>query len=362
MRAGKTTGNTTGGWKRPWRWLVLAALGCMGAAPAFADSFDLWRFATPAGTRSERADALLFTDATPTRFTTYGLYRPMRSSGDPARDFADEWQASVADHLKLTSELKSETVDWPGGWKFTLGAAKAWSPGARNFVALLGVYTGHGRKLSVVIQYNDDISRPQVDAFLASLSPATPGAGPAEATVATQSPAGAPALTAQEWYHSAANYSHWGSKFSGAQIAAINSQGYAKWAYRLHDDGSYDFSSEFWTMSRDAEYWFVEESGRWSTHGDTLELVPRKAARILRDRDGRQQGGAQALTPEPASYRYAFQYLSGMQRWYLVLIPTSGAETRRDGTRQNIPDYGPGYRYGPRPRCEQRPRPADCKG
>ena len=51
-----------------------------------------------------------------------------------------------------------------------------------------------------------------------------------------------------------------------------------------------------------------------------------------------------------------------MQRRYLVLIPLSGADTRRDGTRDNFPEYGAGYRYGLRPRCEQRPKPADCNG
>lgn len=146
------------------------------------------------------------------------------------------------------------------------------------------------------------------------------------------------------------------------QIAAINNQGNARWYYRFLPDGRYTFTSEFWSMSKSRDYWFVEESGTWSQAGDILSLRPTRAQRILRDRDGRAQGAAQAVALEPASYRYAFQYLSGMQRWYLVLMPTSGQDTRRDGSRSSVPDYGMAYRYGPRPYCEQRPKPTDCRG
>lgn len=343
-----------------WRLVLILLLAFAGAGAANAETFDLMRFNAPAGTRVERADALTFADSTPTIFTTYGIYRATRSSGDPARDFADEWQATVANRLRVTGELKTETVDWPGGWKMTMGAAKVWSEGSRNFVSLLSVFTGYGVKITAVVEYNDDVSRPKIDAFLASLQPQVPaGQG---TTVATGSDAGAPELTSQEWYHSVANYSHWGTYFNRSQIAAINNQGSARWYYRFQPDGSYTFTSEFWSMSKSQDYWFVEESGTWSRAGDVLSLRPTRAQRLLRDRDGRAQGAAQAVALEPASYRYAFQYLSGMQRWYLVLMPVSGQDTNRDGSRSTIPDYGLAYRYGPRPRCEQRPRPSDCRG
>lgn len=71
----------------------------------------------------------------------------------------------------MTGELKTETVDRPGGWKMTMGAAKVWSESSRNFVSLLSVFTGHGVKITAVVEYNDDASRPKIDAFLASLQP-----------------------------------------------------------------------------------------------------------------------------------------------------------------------------------------------
>jgi hypothetical protein len=159
-----------------------------------------------------------------------------------------------------------------------------------------------------------------------------------------------------------ASYSTWGTHFSGLEVAKIGNQGSSKWFYRFAPDGSYEFTHEFWSLSRSNEIWTVEESGSYRQSADTIEVRPRQVHRVLRDRDGRPQGAPQALTPEPATYRYAFQYLSGMENWYLVLKPTSGRDTNRDGTRDEIPDHGQAYRYGPRPYCEQRPRPADCKG
>lgn len=340
---------------------LLAAL--VLSATARAERFDLATFAAPPGVRNVQPDAVSFTDATPTTFAVYGVYRSARGSGDPARDFADEWGMLVARSLRVTGDLKTETMDWPGGWKMTMGAARVWGEQARSFVALLSVFTGHGVKLSVLVNYNDDSYRPGIDRFLASVRLQTPEApASAPAGPARRDDAAAPALTAHEWYRSAANYSTWGTNFTGGEIAKIANQGTAKWYYRFAPDGTYTFTHEFWSLGRSNEIWYVEESGTYRQAAATLQLAPAQARRLVRDRSGRPLGEAHPLALEPTTYRYAFQYLSGMARWYLVLVPTDGQDTKRDGTRVTLPDYGAAYRYGPRPYCEQRPKPSDCKG
>jgi hypothetical protein len=106
---------------------IVCALAFVALAPLAvrAETFDLITFTPPPGTRAVQADAVSFTDATATTFAVYGVYRSAPGSGDPARDFADEWNMLVARHLRVDSELKSETVDWPGGWKMTMGAARS---------------------------------------------------------------------------------------------------------------------------------------------------------------------------------------------------------------------------------------------
>lgn len=88
------------------------------------------------------------------------MYRSARGSGDPVRDFADEWELMVARSLRVTGELKTEAIDWPAGWELTMGAAKVRSEQSRDFVALLSVFTGYGLKPSVLVHYNDESYRP----------------------------------------------------------------------------------------------------------------------------------------------------------------------------------------------------------
>ncbi|ODU98306.1 MAG: hypothetical protein ABT20_18205 [Rubrivivax sp. SCN 70-15] len=165
---------------RTLRRLVAMALVALVPWLARAETFDLVSFTPPPGARSTQADAVGFTDATPTTFAIYGVYRSAPGSGDAARDFADEWAMLVARSLRVTGDLKTETRDWPGGWKLTMGAARVWSEQARQFVALLSVFTGHGVKVSVLVNYNDDLYRPKIDRFLASLrlAPPEPAAAP----------------------------------------------------------------------------------------------------------------------------------------------------------------------------------------
>lgn len=349
---------------------VLLLLFASGGGTAAAESFDLVTFEGPSGSRQAGPEAVGYSESTATTFVTYAVYKSARSSGDPTRDFQDEWNLLMGRQYRLTSELKSGTTDWPGGWKLTMGTAKVWSEQQRNFVSVLSVFTGHGVKVSVLINYNDDLYKPKIDRFFASLrlqrpAPAALAPSPAMSSPpssAAQGGSSPPALTAQEWYHSEASYAQWGSNFTGTEIAKIGNQGSSKWAYRFLPDGTYTFVNEFWSMNKSNEYWAVEESGTYRLNDKTIQVMPKQARRILRDREGRQQGQAQALELESVTYRYAFQYLSGMQRWYLILMPESGRDTNRDGTRSSIADFGPAYRYGPRPYCEQRPKPADCKG
>ena len=323
---------------------VLLAVLALAAGVARAETFDLVTFDTPAGVRSRAAEALGFSDATPTTFVTYAVYKSAASSGDPARDFQDEWKLLLGQY-QLTSELKSGTTDWPGRWKLTTGAARVWSDQQRNFVALLNVFTGHGVKVSVLVNYNDDLYRPRIDKFLASIRVAAPAvvAAPAAPTPAPLSDSGAPlSLTSNEWYRSVG--STWAK------------DGYLRYRYRFLADGTYSFMKEWWSQYHHTDYWFIEESGRYRLDGNTIQLAPGKATKILRDKAGSQKAAAEPVPLEAATYRYAFRDL---QKSNLVLTPNSGQRTARDGQFSFAGD-GVSYYYEPPSRCEQRPTPADC--
>lgn len=327
--------------------LLLAVLA-LAAGTARAETFDLVTFDAPAGNRQAGPEVVAFSDSTPKTFVTYAVYKSAASSGDPARDFHDEWKLLMGQY-RLTSELKSGTIDWPGGWKLTMGTAKVWSEQTRNFVSVMSVFTGHGRKATVLINYNDDLYKPKIDKFFASIRVAPPAV--AAAPTAPAAPASAPAadsgapvsLTSNEWYRSTA--STWAK------------DGYLRYRYRFAADGSYSFMKEWWSQYHHTDYWFIEESGRYRLDGGTIQLAPSKAVKILRDKAGATRGKPEPVALEQATYRYRFEQLL---KPTLILTPVSGQQTDRDGKQFSFAGDGKSYYYEPPAPCEQRPAPADC--
>lgn len=171
-----------GGALRVWGFLLATALLLSGGA-AQAETWDLISFDPPAGQREAGPEAVGYTDATPTTFVTYAVYKSAGSSGDPARDFQDEWKLLMGQY-QLRSELKSGTRDWGGGWKLTMGVARVWGEQQRNFTSVLSVFTGHGVKASILVNYNDDRYKPAIDRFVASWRLTAPGSSPAAAPAA----------------------------------------------------------------------------------------------------------------------------------------------------------------------------------
>jgi hypothetical protein len=335
-------------------WFAVALL--LGAETASAETFDLTSFDAPAGSRQAGPDVVGYSESTSTTFVTYAVYKGARSSGDPTRDFQDEWKLLLGQY-RLTSELKSGTVDWSGGWKLTMGTAKVWGEQQRNFMSVLSVFTGHGVKVSVLINYNDDVYKPKIDRFFASLRLRAPEqaakapAVPASTTPASGSVASAPvqaagsanSLTSNDWYRSVA--STW------------DTSGYLRYRYRFLADGTYSFMKEWWSQYHHTDYWFIEESGRYAIEGGVIRIAPDRALKILRDKAGNQRGKSEAVPLEAVSYRYTFKDL---YKPTLILTPTTGRTTERDGQMFSFAGDGKSYYYEPPSRCEQRPAPADC--
>jgi hypothetical protein len=198
--------------------------------------------------------------------------------------------------------------------------------------------------------------KPKIDRFVASLrlrapeqvvaAPTAPkGTAQASGQVTTApvvTGGSMAALTAHEWYRSVA--STW------------DTSGYLRYRYRFLADGTYSFMKEWWSQYHHTDYWFIEESGRYRLDGNTIHLAPGKATKILRDKAGSQKAATEPFPLEAAAYRYAFRDLHKLN---LVLTPTSGQRTARDGQFSFAGD-GVSYYYEPPSRCEQRPAPADC--
>lgn len=332
--------------------VIVALLGLVPAAPALAETFDLVTFTPPAGKRASGSDHVGFTETSGNAFCQVAIYHNVPGAGDPSRDFEAEWDGLVAQRYRLTGTRTVRAVDWPGGWKLTVGASPVSAAGAGDFVSMLAVFSGHGIRVPVLVNYNDERYQDRMNDFLAAIQLRRPAAPPAPAAAVAGAPAsagGAPPLVGRKWYRSIAQYSNWGFNPSPAEIAKISDQGYGRWTYAFNPDGSYSFVGEFWSMNKYQEYWFREESGTFRMSGDTIRLAPRQTRRVLRNKAGQQQGEQLLVEAEPTTYHYRFHYFEGIGEWNLVLTPDDGRETRRDGSFANNKLFAGSYLFGDPP-------------
>lgn len=331
-------------------WVIVLLTGLGGSAHTLAETFDLVTFNPPGGQREALPDHVGFTEQAGNAFCQIAVFHSVPGAGDAARDFEAEWDGLVAQRYRVTGTRSAKAVDWPGGWKMTVGAAPVSAAGAGDFIAMLAVFSGHGVRVPVLVNYNDERYQEKFNSFIAGLQlhPPAPAAAVPPAPQ-TAGPGGPPPLTSQPWYRAIASYSHWGFNFTGPELAKMGNQGYSKWTYNFRPDGSYSFVSEFWSMSRHQEYWFVEEAGTYQATGDTIRVSPRQVRRVLRNKEGQPQGEAVPVDREETRYRYKFHYLSGMEKWYLILTPADGKETRRDGSFSGHQLFPASYLYSKPP-------------
>lgn len=320
--------------------MVLAML----VAQAATETYGLTTFEVPEGKRIEGKGNVQFADAGATTFCQTVISGHFASLGDAAKDFEWEWTELVKKPYKLRGERQSGSSEWPGGWTLTLGIAPVSVEGVPDFASLLAVFTGHGVRVAVLINTNDDERKPKIDKFLNSIRLAKPPPPAAAADAKTP-----PSLKGRVWYRYSSQYSNWGYNPTPMEINKIGNEGHSRWQYRFEEDGSYTFKGEHYSMNRPKEYWFHEEKGTYERSGDTLRLAPKEARRILRDKEGKNQAEPADIDREPASYQVRFHFIAATGVWNLILSPDGGKETKRDGWWSPAPDFPKSYFYGDPP-------------
>jgi len=328
----------------------MTMLLAMLLAQATTETYGLATFEVPDGKRVERPGDVTFSSAGPKTFCQYLIAKQAASLGDAAKDFEWEWAALVAKPYTVKGERKSGVSEKADGWTLTLGIAPVAVEGVPDFASLLAVYSGHGVRVAILINTNDDALTPKIEKFLDSIKLAkpAPAAAPAPAPAAAD-PAATPSLKGRVWYRYSSSYSNWGHNPTASEISKIGNGGHARWQYRFEEDGGYTFKGEHYSEIRPKEYWFHEEKGTWALSGDTLRVVPKEAHRILRDRDGKDQAEPVAIDREEAAYTLKFHFITATAVWNLLLSPEGGEVTRRDGHFSPALDFPKTYFYGAPP-------------
>lgn len=151
---------------------ILTAIGLLIPQTAFSQTENLGivNYKPPKDwAKTEKENIVVFSQLNETngRFCTITLYGATNGTGNPETDFAKEWKNLVVKPFKGEANPKTETES-ADGWTATAGGG-AVEFGGGQALALLTVYSGFGKTISILGILNDESYLPQLTAFAASL-------------------------------------------------------------------------------------------------------------------------------------------------------------------------------------------------
>jgi hypothetical protein len=132
------------------------------------ETFGLITFTPPKDwTRGIKEGAVTYSSVNPgtNTFCVISIYNGKTSSGDAQKDFNNEWKELVTVPYQGITVPKTETQTSEDGWKAVAGAS-AVQLDSLHFYAVLTVFSGFGKKISVLTTLNDQVYLTEVDSLL----------------------------------------------------------------------------------------------------------------------------------------------------------------------------------------------------
>ena len=134
---------------------LIATILSMTDICAQKEKFDIASFIPPKGwQRLDSNGMVLFqnirTNNGSTRFCQIFLFPSLASTGDPAKDFASEWNRIVVRATHTQQNLTTETQKTPDGWIETTGYANVQQQGI-TYTCMLVSISGFGKVMSVMV-------------------------------------------------------------------------------------------------------------------------------------------------------------------------------------------------------------------
>ncbi len=148
-------------------------LWMLTAQSAFSqtETFDIIHYTPPKDYKKDiKQGVVTYTLANTTTgsFCIIAIYASSASAGDEQKDFSNEWNDLVVTPYKADANPKTETQINADGWKAVAAAVPIKLDG-NNFYVLLTVFSGFGKKVSVLANLNDQAYATQIDALFENM-------------------------------------------------------------------------------------------------------------------------------------------------------------------------------------------------
>ncbi|MDQ6788106.1 MAG: hypothetical protein M3033_14980 [Acidobacteriota bacterium] len=134
------------------------------------ETFDIVQYTPPKGwTKTPKDGSITFSDNNKTTngFCLITVYASTASEGNPQKDFTNRWNDLAVKLLKAEANPKTETQS-ADGWTITAGVSQIDVDGTKSF-ALLTVFSGFGKTVSVLAVFNDESYMTQLGTFTAGI-------------------------------------------------------------------------------------------------------------------------------------------------------------------------------------------------
>ncbi len=292
------------------------------------ETFDIATYIPPHGwTKNLKQDVVTYTtiDNSKGSFCVLAIYSATGSHGTPQKDFENEWKALVATPYKTVDNPRTETQTTGDGWKAVVGAATA-TQDSKSFYAILTVFSGFGKVVSVLITLNDQSYMGLADTLLdhikldknAVIGESTPANRNNQAINNGISIIGV-------WSDHASAIGNYVTA-SGAFVGSADVNSMEEYSFKSNSVYTY----KFFGMSNSRLY-YTETNGTYKITGVNLVLTPEK-----------RKGGYNGAIHEEANWLgkpETLQFYIGANKWEAGPF----LNLHKDGNYYSYPDYPYNY-------------------
>ncbi len=291
-------------------------------APAQStETFDIATFRVPKGWNKQATDNsfLISTeDKTTGTFCLITVYRSIPGTENSKENFDLAWNSIVKEMVAVAdAPTMQPSKNSAGEWKVEMGSAAFEKDGTKG-VAVLVTTSGFGKMLNALILTNSDVYEPAIGAFLESADLKKPVAVNKPAPANDSLPSSNLSVTSHNWKQSQSRKDGMGSY-----------AGYSANTYQFLPNNTYIFSQVTF-QNYAPKYYLEDEEGTYKIAGSTITLMPKKASfRVYRST--RQDPVLKSGNLERTTVQYSFEIMNLNNNLTLLLSPTDGLETKRDG-------------------------------
>lgn len=138
---------------------------------AQTETFDIATYIPPKDWKKNAnhgANIYSTTNATKGTYCLLAIYASSQSSGDPQKDFTNKWNEQVVAPYTAEANPKTETQTSPDGWTAVAAGTQVKQDGIDSYV-ILTVFSGFGKTMSVLANFNDPAYATDIDAVLENM-------------------------------------------------------------------------------------------------------------------------------------------------------------------------------------------------